>query len=139
MKDEHDATSPPTMSERLDAMEFVLGQMALLIEADHTAMQAQLYRLHTAVQAAAPMALPPPSAEEGCEPFTVAALSDWLGLCVERMQAHQAATARQVAAIAQTAARLAGLGESLETPVPPGIAAAAHALVEKARRHRPRA
>lgn len=139
MKDEHDTPSPPTCTERLDAMEFVLGQMALLIEADHFAMRAQLYRLQAAIHKAAPGALIPPGEEEGCEPFTVAALSDWVQGCVERMAAHQAATVRHRAAIAAAAHRLAGLGEDMETPVPPEIAAVARAAVETARRPRPRA
>ncbi|RYF60736.1 MAG: hypothetical protein EOO27_04760 [Comamonadaceae bacterium] len=137
MKNTNEAPSQaPTNAERLDAMEFLLGQMALQIEADSTAIRAQLHRLHGAIERSTPQALCAPQEEEDAEPFTVGGLCSWVQTCVERMHAHQSATARQMLAIGEVTMRVTALGELLGPPVPLDIAAAAHALVERAQ-HRP--
>lgn len=83
----------PTVLDRLDALEFVVGQLALAIEADSADMRVRL---------------PSHPTNAGCEdgnaePFTVDGFRGWLELCVQRMEAHESAPAALRAAIAQAA------------------------------------
>lgn len=88
----------PTVLDRLDALEFVVGQLALAIEADGADMRARL---------------PSRSASAGCEdgnaePFTLDGFREWLELCVQRMEAHESAPAALRAAIARAAHGISG-------------------------------
>lgn len=94
----------PTVLDRLDALEFVIGQLALAIEADSADMRARL---------------PSHPTNAGCEdsnaePFTVDGFRGWLELCVQRMEAHKSAPALLRAAIAQAARDIAALSERIE-------------------------
>lgn len=118
-------------------MEFLLGQLALSLEADSLATQAQLARLERAITKAAPQALTPPTEEEAAEPFTMDAFGGWMQLCVQKMRQHQSTSARQMVAIGELTDRVMGLGEQLATPTPPAICTDAHTVLEKAKRRQP--
>lgn len=129
------ATTPPTTDERLEAMEYFLGQTLLSLEADSEAIRARLDRLEQALTNAAPgKVLPPTNEEENNPAFTMDALASWMQLCLQRMRTHQAATARQMVAIGELTDRVLGLGQSLAPDVPPPIGPAAQAAMEKAKR-----
>lgn len=132
--------TPPTEAERIEAMEYLLGQALLIIEADSVAVRAQLKRLERVVEQLAPGALAPADEEEeAAEPFTLDSLGGWMQLCLERMRAHRAATARQMVAIGELTERVLSLGGSLaETPTP-ATGPAAQAALEKAQRRPPAA
>lgn len=111
-------TKPTTTAERLEAMEFLLGQALLALEADCAAMRDKAARLEAALTQLAPRALKPPSEEEAHEiPFTLDTLGAWVQTCLRQAHEHQAMTARQMAAIEEATDRVLGLGEALH-PTP---------------------
>jgi hypothetical protein len=128
-------TTPATTEERLEAIEFLLSQTLLALEADSAAIHAQLARLQAAIHKAAPGAMPQPSSDddESNPAFTMDALGQWVQTCLERMRAHQAATARQMVAIGELTERVLGLGLDPDAAHPP-IGQAAQAAMEKAKR-----
>lgn len=97
----------PTVLDRLDALEFVVGQLALAFEADSADMRERL---------------PSRPANAGCEdgnaePFTVEGFRGWLELCVQRMEAHKSAPAALRAAIARAAHDIcSSVGSGSSTP-----------------------
>ncbi|WP_295542295.1 hypothetical protein [uncultured Pseudacidovorax sp.] len=98
---QHDSNAP-TAEDRLDALEFVVGQLALSVEVECAALRAHL---------GAPVARSADATDEDgdAEPFTVDGLRKWLEFCVQRMEAHQSASAALRAAISQAARGIAGL------------------------------
>lgn len=130
--------STPTTEQRLEALEFLLGQALLALEADSVAMHAQLDRLEAALKKAAPGALAP-ATEEDSQPFTLLGLGQWMQTALRAMRSHQSVTAAQMVAIGEAADRVLGLGESLAPEPQPAIAPAALAAVAKAKRPPPHA
>ena len=127
--------SPPTADERMEAMEYLLGQILLALETDSFAIHERLARLESAIEKMAPGRLPPLSEESaGTDAFSMDALSDWVVFSLERMRSHRSASARQMVAIGELTARVIGLGESLTQEPPPAIGPDAHAALEKAKR-----
>lgn len=131
--------STPSQDQRLEALEYFLGQALLALEADSVAMHARLDRLEAALKKAAPGALAPATEEESTQPFTLQALGDWMQTALRAMRAHQSVTAQQMVAIGETTTRVLGLGESLAPEPQPAIAPAVHAAVAKAKRPPPQA
>jgi uncharacterized protein YqcC (DUF446 family) len=129
------ATTPATTEERLEAIEFLLSQTLLALEADSAAIHTRLDRLQAAMRKAAPGALQQPSGDddESNPAFTMDALGQWVQTCLERMRAHQTATARQMVAIGELTERVLGLGLDADAAHPP-IGQAAQAAMEKAKR-----
>lgn len=133
-------TTPPTPHERLDALEYLLGNMALLLEASSTGMLEQLQRLEGAINRIAPGAMPAPGTEgdmEATQAFTMDSLGQWMQICTERMRHHKAVTARQLVAIGETTARVLELGASMGPEPAPAIGQAALAALAKAKHPRP--
>ncbi len=130
--------STPTLQERIDALEYLLGQALLSVEADSVSTHAQLDRLERAIAKLAPNALAAPSEEESKTPFTMDDLGRWMALCLERMRAHQSVHPRLMVAIGEATSRVLGLGEDLgpDTP-PPSIGEDALAALRKAQRPNP--
>ena len=129
----------PSHDQRLEALEFFLGQTLLAMEADSVATHARLNRLEAALKKTAPGALAPATEEEDTEPFTLDALGHWMQTALRAMRSHQSVTAQQMVAIGELTDRVLGLGESLAPEPPPAIAPAVHAAVEKAKRPPPHA
>jgi hypothetical protein len=120
------STSRATTAERLDAMEYLLGQALLALEADSAAQRDKAARLEAAISRLAPDALAPPSEEEqGDIPFTLDSLGAWVQICLRAAREHQAMTARQMVAIGELTDRVLALGSTLapEPPLPIGPAA----------------
>lgn len=130
--------STPTTEQRLEALEFLLGQALLALEADSVAMHAQLDRLEASLKKAAPGALAP-ATEEDSQPFTLLGLGQWMQTALRAMRTHQSVTAAQMVAIGEATTRVLGLGESLAPEPQPAIAPAALAAVAKAKRLPPHA
>ncbi|WP_295545406.1 hypothetical protein [uncultured Pseudacidovorax sp.] len=99
---QHDSNAP-TVEDRLEALEFVVGQLALSVEVECAALRAHL---------AAPVAHSAEATDEDgdAEPFTVDGLRKWLEFCVQRMETHQSASAGLRAAIARAARGMLGTG-----------------------------
>ena len=131
--------SAPTTEQRLEALEFLLGQTLLALEADSVATHARLDRLEAALKKTAPGALAPATEEEDSQPFTLQALGHWMQTALRAMRAHQSVTAAQMVAIGEATTRVLGLGESLAPEPQPAIAPAALAAVAKAKRLPPHA
>ena len=131
--------STPSHDQRLEALEFLLGQALLALEADSVAMHAQLERLDAALKKAAPGALAPATEEEDSQPFTLQGLGQWMQTALRAMRAHQSVTAAQMVAIGEATTRVLGLGESLAPEPQPAITPAALAAVAKAKRLPPHA
>ena len=131
--------STPSHDQRLEALEFLLGQALLALEADSVATHARLDRIEAALKKAAPGALAPATEEEATQPFTLQALGDWMQTALRAMRAHQSVTAQQMQAIAETTTRVLGLGESLAPAPQPAAAPAVHAGAAKAKRPPPHA
>lgn len=131
--------TPSTTEQRLEALEFFLGQALLALEADSVAMHARLDRLEAALKMAAPGALAPATQEEDSQPFTLQGLGQWMQTALRAMRSHQSVTAQQLVAIGDVADRVLGLGESLAHEPQPAIAPAVHAAVAKAKRPPPQA
>lgn len=129
--------APTTTEERLEALEFLLGQTLLALEEDSNATMVRLDRLELAINRISPSSLPLPGKEETGSPFTVDDLCAWMQKCVEAMRANQSVSARQMVAIGELTMRVASLGEELREPPQPEIGPDARAAVEKARRQRP--
>jgi hypothetical protein len=129
-----------TPEERLQALEFLLGQALLTIEGDSAAIRARLDRIEAAVTRIAPDKLAPPSEEEQEEiPFTLDSLGSWMQTCLERMRAHQSVSARKMVAIGEVTERVLSLGEHLSEPTPPEVGPAARAAIEKVKHRKPEA
>ena len=132
--------STPTHDQRLEALEFLLGQALLALEADSVATHARLDRIEAALKMAAPGALAPATEEEeDTQPFTLQALGDWMQTALRAMRAHQSVTAQQMVAIGETTTRVLCLGESLAPAPQPAAAPAVHAGAVKAKRPPPHA
>jgi hypothetical protein len=130
--------NPLSPEERLQALEFLLGQALLTIESDSAAIRAKLDRIEAAVARIAPDKLAPPGEEEQDEiPFTLDFLGSWMQTCLERMRAHQSVTARQMVAIGELTDRVLSLGEHLSEPAPPEVGPTALNALEKAKRRPP--
>lgn len=128
-------SAPPTTDDRLEAMEYLLGQTLLALEADSVTLHERIGRLEAAIDKIAPGSLPALSEEhENTTPFTMNDLGDWMQMSLERMRSHQSVSARQMVAIGELTARVLDLGESLVPELPPAISADVHAAVEKAKR-----
>lgn len=99
---QHDSNAP-TVEDRLDALEFVVGQLALSVEVECAALRAHL---------GAPVARSADATDEDgdAEPFTVDGLRKWLEFCVQRMEAHQSASTALRAAISRAARGIATNG-----------------------------
>lgn len=132
------AQTPSTTEQRLEALEYFLGQALLALEADSVAMHARLDRLEAALQKTAPDALAPATEEEDSQPFTLQGLGQWMQTALRAMRSHQSVTAQQMVAIGEVADRVLGLGESLAHQPQPAAAAAVHAAVAKAKLQLPR-
>lgn len=130
-------STTPTVEERLEAMEYFLGQLMLSIEVDSTAIRAHVQRLESAILHTAQLPISAPTEDEEVEPFTVDSFCAWMQLTVERMRAHQAVSARQMVAIGELVTRVASLGASLGEEPPPAIGADAQAAIGKAQRPTP--
>lgn len=129
---------PTTPAEKIEALEFLLGQALLAIEADNSAIRARLDRLEAALQRIAPGQIAPYSKDEQLDdPFTLDSLGAWMQLCLERMRAHQAVTSRQMVAIGETTERVLSLGQHLSEPAPPEVGPTALGAIEKAKRPKP--
>lgn len=137
----HTQTPTPSHDQRLEALEYFLGQALLALEADSVATHARLDRLEAALKKAAPGALAPATEEEDSQPFTLQGLGQWMQTALRAMRSHQSVTAQQMVAIGEVADRVLGLGESLapEPQPQPAAAAAALAAVAKAKRPPPHA
>ncbi len=135
----HAQTPTPSHDQRLEALEYFLGQALLALEADSVAMHAQLDRLEAALKKAAPGALAPATEEEDSQPFTLLGLGQWMQTALRAMRTHQSVTAAQMVAIGEATTRVLGLGESLAPEPQPAAAAAALAAVAKAKRLPPHA
>lgn len=130
--------TPLSIAERLDALEYVIGHALLALEADSVAKAERIQMLESIIRNAAPHALPPETAAEADEAFTLDSLQQWVGACLQAMRNHQSLPVRQIVAIGDTATRVLGLGDQL-APLAPADAstrAAAHAALQKAQ-HRP--
>lgn len=130
------STRQATAAERLDAMEYLLGQALLAIEADSAAQRDKAARLEAALTRLAPGTLAPPGEEEqGDIPFTLDSLGAWVQTCLRAAREHQAMTARQMAAIGELTHRVLALGSALAPePSPPAGPAARLALATAKRR-----
>lgn len=93
---QHDANAP-TVQDRLSALEFVVGQLALAVESECAALRARL----------APGAASAAHEDDEGEPFTVDGFTNWLDFCVQRMEAHRSASSSLRAAIRQAARGIA--------------------------------
>ena len=133
------APTAPALELRMEALEFLLGQTLLAMEADSVATHARLDRLEAALKKTAPGALAPATEEESTQPFTLQALGDWMQTALRAMRSHQSVTAAQMVAIGETTTRVLGLGESLAPEPQPAIAPAVHAAVAKAKLPPPQA
>lgn len=133
------APTAPALELRMEALEFLLGQTLLALEADSVATHTRLNRLEAALKKTAPGALAPATEEEDTEPFTLQSLGDWMQTALRAMRSHRSVTAQQMVAIGELTDRVLGLGESLAPEPPPAIAPAVHAAVEKAKRPPPHA
>jgi|GEM_PF-3384028 len=131
--------STPTTAERLEAMEYFLGQALLAIEADSAAMRAQLNRLEAVLQRLVPQAIETPTEEEDNDAFTLDGLAQWMQTCLKHMRTHQSVTARQMVAIGQLADRVVALGATLTEASPPPIGPDAQAALDQAKRRPPTA
>ena len=131
--------SAPTTEQRMEALEFFVGQALLALEADSVATHARLDRLEAALKMTVPGALAPATEEESTQPFTLQALGDWMQTALRAMRSHQSVTAQQMVAIGETTTRVLCLGESLAPEPQPAIAPAVHAAVAKAKRPPPQA
>lgn len=130
----------PTPAEQQQALEYLLGQILLGIEADSTAIRARLQRLEDAINRIAPNSLAPPGEEEEYDtPFTLDSLGGYMQTCLERMRAHQSVRAGQMVAIGQLTERVLSLGEHLSEPAPPEVGEAARNAISQARRRKPEA
>jgi hypothetical protein len=134
----------PTVEERLEAMEFLLGQALLLTEAESVTVRARLARLERAVRRTAPGAIHEPGPDDddfdmAAMAFTLASLGDWMQTCLSRMRQTHSVSAQQMVAIGQTTDRVLGLGSSLREDSPPPIEPAVRAALDRVRRRRPSA
>ena len=138
MKTPAPSNPPPSPEERLEAMEYLLGQTLLALESDSAGIRAKLKRLEAALNAIAPGKVPPATdQDEGNNPFTMDSLGEWMQTCTERMRHHKAVTTRQLVAIGETTARVLELGASLTPEPAPAIGQAALAALAKAKHPRP--
>lgn len=129
---------PTTPAEQLQALEFLIGQALLSIEADNASLRARLDRMQAAIQRIAPDKIEPAGEEEEHEtPFTLDSLGAWMQLCLERMRAHQSVTARQMVAIGEATDRVLSLGQHLSEPAPTAVGPDALNAIEKVKRHKP--
>ena len=129
-------STTPTAEERLDAMEFLLGEFMAHMELESIASRARAQRLEAALRKIAPQTLAAAGEEEDVEPFTVDGLASWMQMCVERMRAHQATTARFQVALGELVLAVTGNVQPADE-LPPHTARAVHAAVEKAKRPPP--
>lgn len=93
---QHDADAP-TVQDRLSALEFVVGQLALAVESECAALRARL----------APRAASAVPEDGDGEPFTVEGFRTWLEFCVQRMEVHRSGPRTLCAAIRQAARGIA--------------------------------
>jgi len=132
--------TPPTTEERLEAIEYFLGQTLLALESDSAGIRAKLARLEQAINKAAPSALPPATDEdEDNPPFTMNSNAEWLQTCLMHMRKHQSVTARQMVAIGELTDRVMTLGESLTAEPAPPIEPDVQAALERLKRQPPTA
>lgn len=134
-------TKPPpsarqaTAAERLEAMEYLLGQALLALEGDSAAQRSKSARMEAAINQLAPGKLAPPGEEEKDEiPFTLGSLGAWMQVCLRSAREHQEMTARQMVTIGELTERVLTLGLTLvpEPPVP--IEPATRLALAKAKR-----
>lgn len=137
-------TTPPpstrraTAAERLDAMEYLLGQALLSLEIDSAAQRDKAARLEAAINRLAPGALAPPSEEEqGSTPFTLDSLGAWMQTCLSSARERHAMTARQMVAIGELTDRVLEIGPAPAPEATPPIGPAAQLALSKARRRPP--
>ena len=129
---------PPTADERLEAMEYLLGQILLSLEADSILLHQRIARLEAAVAKIAPGTLAPlPLEHQDPQPFTMNDLGDWMQTALLAMRSHRSVSARQMVAIGELTTRVLDLGESLVPEQPPEITSAVQIAVEKAKRPPP--
>lgn len=130
--------TPITADERLDALEFFLGNALLDIECDNVAIHDHLARLDAAINAIAPGKLAPPTEEEeDHEPFTLDSLGSGIQFCVQAMRRHKSVKARQMVAIGELTTRVLNLGSDLTPETPPAIGPDALSALRKAKRQPP--
>ena len=103
---QHDSNAP-TVEDRLEALEFVVGQLALSVEVECAALRAHL---------GAPVARSADATDEDedAEPFTVDGLRKWLEFCVQRMEAHDSASKALQLAIQQSTRSVCSFGAPLD-------------------------
>lgn len=128
------APTTPSHDQRMEALEFLLGQTLLALEADSVATHARLDRLEAALKKTAPGALAPATEGEDTEPFTLQALGQWMQTALRAMRSHQSVSAQKMVAIGEMTTRVLGLGESLAPEQHPEITPAVQLAVAKAQR-----
>lgn len=130
----------PGALEQQQALEYLLGQILLSIEADSAAIRTKLQRLEDAITQIAPASLAPPGeAEEYDTPFTMDSLGTYMQTCLERMRAHQSVRAGQMVAIGQLTERVLSLGEHLNEPELPEVGETARNAIAQAQHRKPEA
>lgn len=139
MKQSAPLPDPPTVEERLQAMEFFLGQALLTLEADSCAIWDKIEQLETAISGRPPKGatLAAEDAEHAQDRFTMDSLGAWMQLCARQMREHQAATARQLVAIGELTDRVLSLGEHLAQEEPPEAGPVLRAALARANRRPP--
>lgn len=131
---------PTTPEEQQEALEYLLGQIILGIEADSTAIRAKLQRLEDAINRIAPSSLAPPGEEDEYDtPFTLESLGAHMQTCLERMRSSRSATARQMVAIGQLTERVLDLVVFPQQPEPPAVGETARNAISRAQRRKPEA
>lgn len=130
-------STPSTVEERLQAMEYVLGQMLFLAEVESIAVRTHLQRLESAITHTLQVPLPSPTDEEDAEPLTMDSFCAWIQTSLERMRAHQSVSARKMVAIGELTMRVRNLGAHLSEDLPPAIGQDVLAALEKAKRPPP--
>ena len=114
---QHDSNAP-TVEDRLEALEFVVGQLALSVEVECAALRARL---------GAPVARSADATDQDgdAEPFTVDGLRKWLEFCVQRMEAHGSASKALQMAIQRSAHSVCNLGAQPDGGTIPGASGTA--------------
>ncbi len=127
-----------TAEERLDAMEFFVGQLLIALEAESESQRARLARLESVIDAMLPGTLARLTAQEAADgedtPFTVESFGRWMQICIGRMRAHGSASARQMVAIGELTTRILDEADGPTAAQEPAIGRDALAALAKAKR-----
>lgn len=113
-----------SLAERIEALEYVLGQALFALEADSLATHARLNRLEEAVALIAPGAIGQLQEEDEQEPFSMDGLASMVQVCLGAMHRHQSVSDQKIAAIADATGRILSLGKHLSAEASSGQASA---------------